>query len=104
MMSDTSARANRFARRLGSLFRKGLIGRRPADGAPAVAPCGAGPFTCSATAGLLVADGVAARGAGLAGPDQGIAPEAENSPVRAIVRARSPVGATYDGCGCAGGA
>ncbi|MFN2603537.1 MAG: hypothetical protein ABR582_12355 [Gemmatimonadaceae bacterium] len=27
-MSETRARANRFARRLGSLARKGLIGRR----------------------------------------------------------------------------
>src|SRR4051812_16528604 len=80
MMSDTRARASLLARRFGSLLRNGLIGRRPAAGVPTTAPAGEGPFTCSATAGLLEA-GVILRAPSV-DPDRGIAADRENSPVR----------------------
>src|SRR6476646_9983453 len=79
MMSETSARASRFARRFGSLFKNGLIGRRPA----AVAPHGCA-FAGAASLGGSANTGVGAGGAALTGccdPDHGDAPPSENSPV-----------------------
>src|SRR5690349_5988080 len=58
MMSETSARARRFARWLGSLERNGFSGRRDA----------ASPTAADAPAGVIGGRGVWAAGAGEVGP------------------------------------
>lgn len=62
-MSETSARASRLARRLGSLVRNGLIGRRPGSAAGAAGAGVEGMFSRTAAAGGTVAEGTVAEGA-----------------------------------------
>src|SRR6266540_3507424 len=101
MMSDTSARASRLARRFGSFARKGLIGRRCCAGDDGVGDCGAVGLlgvdvesTCGgggdagtldlggAVPSLLSDGGVECGACDSAPPDHGIPDVRENSPVR----------------------
>src|SRR6266542_6263937 len=116
MMSETSARAKRLARRLGSLARNGLIGRRAWDGDDGVGDWGAvalvgvdvestgggGGNAGTVDRGGAVPSRLSDGGVGWGAyecdpPDHGIAEVRENSPVRYSPRASSPTGVAYVG-------